>query len=108
MIRVAIYRRHERGHHLELAVIRADVDVKVLHVVRAAAPPVPAVVGHVVAVGDRRRLAVLRASRAVEVEAVEPYTRAVEHLARVRLVDGLRCVGPVQVQVGRHSGRARG
>lgn len=44
---------------------------------------------HVVRVADNGRLAVLRARRAVEVEAVEPHSGAVEHLTRMVLVEGL-------------------
>lgn len=89
MVWVAIYFSDERCHDLELRVVRADLDVEVLHVVRRALPPVLRMIRHVVRVADNGRLAVLRARRAVEVEAVEPHSGAVEHLTRMVLVEGL-------------------
>lgn len=88
-MRIAVDFCDERCHDLELRVVRADLDVEVLHVVRRALPPVLRMVRHVVRVADDGRLAVLRARRAVEVETVEPHSGAVEHLARMVLIEGL-------------------
>lgn len=95
--RIAVNLEPEVREHPQLGVVGGQVDVEVFHVVQRAVPPGGGPVGGVVCVGDDGRLAILRAGRPVEVEAVEPGAGAVQHFAWVLLVLGLRDVGTVEV-----------
>ena len=103
MVRVAVNLGNEVRHDLELRVVRANVDVEILHVVWRSLPPILRMVEDIVLRTDNRRLAILRPSRAVKVQAVHPNTSPIEHLACVVLVERLRGVRKVQIEV---SGRA--
>ena len=67
----------EPRHRGEIGIVPCEVDVEALHVVRRAIPPIARPVRSVVRVVDDGRLAVLRPGRSVEVEAIQPGTRAV-------------------------------
>lgn len=97
MRRVAEDLPHERAHDLQVRVIPADMDIGVRQIVRRAAPPILRVRRNEIVIPYRRRLPVLGPHRAVEIEAVQPRSSPVQHLASVRLVHRRRCAWQVQV-----------
>lgn len=83
------------------------MDVEPRDVVRGALPPEFRVARDVVRVADDGCLPVLRAHRSIEVEAIQPRSRPVQHLARVLLVVGLDRVRMVEIEVGGDPGCVR-
>jgi len=96
---VAVDLRKEFGHDSQLGIIRANLDIEVLHVVRRALPPIFGVVRSIICVVDRRWLSILRTSRPVKVETVQPNPSAIEHLSGVVLTERLRGIWEVKIQV---------
>jgi hypothetical protein len=93
VIRITINLRNKLRHQPKLRIIRRDMDVKVLHVMRRRVPPIIGMIGRVIRVPDRRRFAVLRTSRPIQVEAIQPYPCSVEHLPSVVFVVRFRSHG---------------
>ena len=92
--------RPEHPDELQLRIIRSQLYIESSHVIRRAVPPFFRTTSHIVRIANDGCLTVLRASGTIEVEAVQPRARAVQHLARVLLVPRLRGVRVVQVEVG--------
>ena len=90
--RVIVNLQVERCQDAQIRIVSREVDVEPAHAIRRVVPPRVEPVRGVVEVVDDRRLAVLRARRAVEVGEFNH--------ACVLLVPQLRGVGVVQVEVG--------
>lgn len=96
-MRVTVNLGPKFGHYLQLRIVRANLDVEVLHIVWGALPPVLGVVGHVVIVADNGGLSILRSSGAIKVEAVEPNTRSVQHFPGMVFAQRFRGVRQMEV-----------
>jgi hypothetical protein len=103
VMRIAIDLSNKLCHMSELRIVRADMNVKIIQVQRRRFPPVLRVVRSIVVVADDRGLAILRSSGPVEVEAVEPYTCAVEHLSCMVLVFRFGGNREVEIEIGGNS-----
>jgi hypothetical protein len=80
MARVAVDCADKFSHDSQLSIIRANLDVKMLHVVWGTLPPISRMVGSIIHIADRRWLSILRASRPIKVETVDPNPGSVKHL----------------------------
>jgi hypothetical protein len=100
---VIVNLRSESRHDPQVGIVGTNMDVEVLHIVRGALPPRLRVACNIIRVIDDGCFAVLRAHRPIQVEAVEPQTRTIQHLSSMVFVLGLSSVWVVQIQVSCHA-----
>ena len=79
-MRITVNSGNETSHDSKLGVVGTDVNIKVLHVVRRALPPILGMISYIVSIVDCWWLPILRASRPIKVETIDPYTSTIEHL----------------------------
>lgn len=105
MFRVAVYALSELRQDAQFRLVAAVMNVKALQIVWRALPPIIGVIRDVIPVTDDRALPVLDAGRAVEIVAIKPGPRSVEHFARPQLVlPGSSRDRMMKFQIGGHSG----
>jgi hypothetical protein len=104
---VVVDLRDKFSHYSQLSIIRANLDIEVLHVVRRALPPILGMVGSIIHIVDRWWLPVLRTSRPIKVETVHPNTSTVEHLPSMVLAERLRGIWEMEIQVSRSPEKER-
>lgn len=104
---VAIDLREKFGHDSQLRIIRANLDIEVLHVIRRALPPIFRMIGSIIHITDRWRLSILRTRRPIKIETIKPNTSAVEQLPGVVLIEWLRSIRKVKIQISRSPEKER-
>lgn len=86
---------HEFCANVELHGVNTDVNVEILDIILGGAPPIVQMVCNIVRMRNNGRFAVLRPCRPVQVEAVDPDTRAIEKHTSVMLIQGRCGCGPI-------------
>jgi hypothetical protein len=89
VVGVAVNCADKFGHYSQLGSIRANLDVKMFHVVWGVLPPISRMIGSIIRIIDSRWLSILRAGRPIKVETVEPNPSAVKHLPSMVFTQGL-------------------
>jgi hypothetical protein len=99
VIWVAANLLHEFCDDIEFHRVDADVNVEVLDIILGGVPPIVQMVRNIVRIRNNGCFAVLSTCRPVQVEAVDPDTRAIKKHAGVVLIQGRFGCRPIQVEV---------
>ena len=97
---VAVNPRKKFTHDVKLRIVCTDVDIEIFHVVGRTPPPVLRIVGHEIRGSNDRRFAILGSGRSIEVEAVQPDPRSIQHLPGMVFIQRLGRVWKMEIYVG--------